>query len=95
MDGIRRELTGDRRRLALEIGRRLASARTRAGRSQHEAAAELGLAQSAIAKLEQGNRKLGLLEALDLAAFYGVPPTEFDPRQRDAVRQAPPPEEES
>lgn len=61
---------GNRRRLAREIGQRLAAARAKAGRSQSEAATRLGLAQSAIAKLEQDRRQLALLEALDLPAYY-------------------------
>jgi transcriptional regulator with XRE-family HTH domain len=57
----------------------LAAARTAAGRSQAEAAACLGLAQTAIAKLEAGSRRLGLLEAIELGRFYGVSALTFDP----------------
>jgi DNA-binding XRE family transcriptional regulator len=51
--------------------------------TQAEAAAHLGVAQTAIAKLEAGTRSLTLLEAVDLADFYGVALLDFGPRVLD------------
>jgi hypothetical protein len=41
----------------------------------------LGLPESAIAKVERGQRQLSFLEALDLADLYGLSPLELDPRR--------------
>jgi transcriptional regulator with XRE-family HTH domain len=62
------------------MGRRLAAARIAAGFSQVAAATALGIPQSAIAKLELGQRYLSFLEGLDLAALYGADPSTLDPR---------------
>lgn len=69
-----------RRQRGTDIGRRLAQARVAAERTQAQAADALGLAQTAIAKLEAGARTLGFLEALELADLYGVSVLRFDPR---------------
>jgi transcriptional regulator with XRE-family HTH domain len=61
------------------VGRRLASAREAAGISQVEAARELGVPQSAIAKLELGRRQLRFVEGLRLADLYGVAPSLLAP----------------
>jgi transcriptional regulator with XRE-family HTH domain len=61
MPQTRPTLVASRRDLAVQIGQRLAAARTRADLSQAAAAARLGLAQSAIAKLELGDRYLTFL----------------------------------
>jgi ribosome-binding protein aMBF1 (putative translation factor) len=63
------------------IGARLASARVAAGINQEDAAAQLGVAQSAIAKIETGRRTISFLEAADLADLYGIPLAELDPRR--------------
>ncbi|HJP89038.1 MAG TPA: helix-turn-helix transcriptional regulator [Candidatus Limnocylindrales bacterium] len=57
------------------VGRRLAAAREAAGLSQLEAARRLGVPQSAIGKLELGQRQLRFVEGLRLAKIYGVAPT--------------------
>lgn len=69
----------------LAVGQRLAAARTAAGMSQSEAARQLGFAQSRIAKLEIGTRRLLFTEAVDLAKVYGVEITEFVPASRSAT----------
>lgn len=53
------------------IGRLAGDARERAGLSQIDAAAELGVHQSLIAKVEAGQRRLMLSEAVLLAKIYG------------------------
>lgn len=63
----------------LEVGTLLAAARHRAGLSQAAAAAMLGFAQSRIAKLEIGTRRLLFSEAVDLARLYGVELDAFVP----------------
>jgi transcriptional regulator with XRE-family HTH domain len=89
---MRPEVTQQRLAMKVQVGRRLAAARAAAGCSQQQAADCLGLAQTAIAKLEQGRRHLGLLEALDLADLYGVPPEQFDPRrQSKPIEEGTPP----
>jgi len=84
MPRTRPELSASRREQAIEVGRRLAAARARAGCSQTAAAKALGIPQSALAKIELGQRYLSFLEALDLAALYGVPASAFDPRNGGA-----------
>lgn len=63
----------------LAIGRRLADARTTAGLTQTEAARRLGFAQSRVAKLEIGTRRLLFSEAVDLATLYEVSVLDFIP----------------
>jgi transcriptional regulator with XRE-family HTH domain len=74
--------------LRLEVGRRLADARRNAGLSQAQAAKSLGLAQSAIAKVELGRRAASFVEVLALADLYGIDPVTLDPRRPPAA--APP-----
>jgi transcriptional regulator with XRE-family HTH domain len=54
------------------VGRRLAEARLRAGLTQAEAGRRLGMAQSRIAKLEIGTRRLLWSEGVQLAQLYKV-----------------------
>ena len=81
MPRTRPALSAARHEQALELGRRLAAARAEAGYSQAAAATALGIAQSAIAKIELGLRYVSFVEALDLAALYGVTPSDLDPRK--------------
>ena len=69
---------------ARAIGARAARARTAAGLAQGDIARALGVAQSAIAKIERGERRLSFLEALDMAALCGVPVRDLDPRTAPA-----------
>ncbi|MDP9353267.1 MAG: XRE family transcriptional regulator [Chloroflexota bacterium] len=64
-----------------ELGRRLRSARERAGYTQDDAAVALGLDATAVTKMERGRRGVGALELDALAALYGVP---IDELLRDA-----------
>jgi transcriptional regulator with XRE-family HTH domain len=50
--------------------------RKKAGLSQSEVAAKLGRYQSSIANIESGQRRIDVVELLDLAAVIG-----FDPRE--------------
>lgn len=61
----------------LAVGRRLAAARTAANLTQAAAASRLGFAQSRVAKLEIGTRRLLFSEAIDLADLYGVEIDDF------------------
>lgn len=61
------------------LGSRLAAAREKAGLSQLAAAKAIGVPQSVIGKLERGRRQLHFLEALRLAALYGVDCRDIDP----------------
>ena len=63
----------------LAVGRCLAAARNEAGLSQVEVARRLGFAQSRIAKLEIGTRRLLFSEAIALAEMYGVSLSAFVP----------------
>jgi transcriptional regulator with XRE-family HTH domain len=65
----------------LAVGRRLAAARNEASLSQAEVARRLGFAQSRIAKLEIGTRRLLFSEALSLAELYDVTLSAFVPEQ--------------
>ena len=58
--------------LDLAVGRRLAAMRNEAGLTQVEVGRRLGFAQSRIAKLEIGTRRLLFSEAIAIAELYGV-----------------------
>lgn len=61
------------------VGRRLAAVRTKAGLSQTEVARRMGFAQSRIAKLEIGTRRLLFSEAIAFAQLYKVSLSDFVP----------------
>ena len=56
----------------LALGRRLAAIRSEVGLSQTEVARRLGFAQSRIAKLETGTRRLLFSDAIAITDLYGV-----------------------
>ena len=56
-----------------EIGRRLHLARKSRQISQETAGEEIGRDQSAISRIESGDRPVSTLELLRLAALYGQP----------------------
>jgi transcriptional regulator with XRE-family HTH domain len=70
-------------------GRLLGDARETAGLSQAAVAKRLGIAQSRIARLELGKRRLLYSEAVRLARVYGVDISAFDPRGRSPEAVAP------
>lgn len=51
---------------------RIRSIRQILGMSQNDLAERLGLPQPAVARLESGHRRLGLEEAVEIAALAGV-----------------------
>lgn len=53
------------------LARRLKKAREAAGLTQNEAADELGKPQSFISKIEQGERRLDVIELKVIADLYG------------------------
>lgn len=75
--------------LHVAIGRLLGDARQAAGLPQSAAAKALGIAQSRIARLELGRRRLLFTEAVHLARLYGVKVSAFDPRGRAAAEITP------
>jgi transcriptional regulator with XRE-family HTH domain len=87
MPRTRPEVSATRHERAVEVGRRVAAARLQAGCTQVAAARALNIPQSALARVELGQRYLSFIEALDLAALYGVPASAFDPR---TAEDAPP-----
>lgn len=52
-------------------------AREKAGLTQRDAATRLGIPQSIISELENGQRRLDVAELVSLAALYDLPPTWF------------------
>jgi transcriptional regulator with XRE-family HTH domain len=54
------------------IGQRLAAFRRRAHLTQADVGNALGYSQSRVAKVEIGERRLTLTDAIDLARLYGV-----------------------
>lgn len=79
----------DRLGIHAAIGVLLGDARVAAGMPQSEVAKRLGVAQSRIAKLELGTRRLLYVEALQLAALYGLHVTAFDPSGPTQSTKAP------
>ena len=52
-------------------------AREKAGLTQRDAATRLGIPQSIISELENGQRRLDVAELVSLASLYSQPPTWF------------------
>ena len=71
------EATSEHDRL---VGRRLAAARTETGLSQTEVARRMGFAQSRVAKLEIGTRRLLFSEAIAFADLYGISLSDLIPQ---------------
>lgn len=63
------------------VGRRLAAARAKVGLSQTEVARRMGFAQSRVAKLEIGTRRLLFSEAIGFADLYGIALSDLAPDQ--------------
>ena len=77
------EMDADDPALHAAVGRLLGDAREKARLPQSEVARRLGIAQSRIARLELGKRRLLYWEAVAMAQLYGVDISAFDPRGRD------------
>jgi transcriptional regulator with XRE-family HTH domain len=56
---------------------RLASAREEAGLTQREVSQRLGMAHSFLSKCETGERRIDVMELIQLAQLYGKPPGYF------------------
>jgi transcriptional regulator with XRE-family HTH domain len=56
---------------------KLASAREEAGFTQREVSELLGMAHSFLSKCETGDRRIDVLELIQLAELYGKPPQYF------------------
>ncbi|WP_139219540.1 MULTISPECIES: helix-turn-helix domain-containing protein [Actinopolyspora alba group] len=76
--------------LRRRIGMRLRHARTKAGLTTNEAAAELGCSRGKISQMEAGMYRFQHRDVRDLLKFYGVPQAERDPLVEKAKRSAEP-----
>ena len=59
------------------LGRVLVRARERAGLKQSDVAAKLGMPASYLSKIENGTRRLDVIELLHIAEAMGVDPAEI------------------
>jgi transcriptional regulator with XRE-family HTH domain len=62
---------------ATRLGKRLAEARSKAGFTQEQAAAHLGLPRTALVQAEAGRRSVSTLELAELAKLYQTPVADF------------------
>lgn len=69
-----RKLTDDER---TTLAAKLRQAREEAGLTQRDAATALGIPQSTISELENGQRRLDMVELKVLAGLYGKPAASF------------------
>ena len=69
-----------------EFRKRLTKARIDAGVSQAELADQLGKPQSFVSKFERGERRLDVIEFLDVATILGVAPASFLDDLRSSTR---------
>jgi transcriptional regulator with XRE-family HTH domain len=60
-----------------QFRKRLTEARINAGISQADLAERLGKPQSFVSKFERGERRLDIIEFLDVAAILGLGPAAF------------------
>lgn len=71
---LKKHLRTQRHRALVEV---IAKAREAAGLSQRELADELGRSDSFVWKIEAGERRVDVIEFLDIADAVGVPPVEL------------------
>ena len=67
------------------LGRVLVSARERAGLKQSDVAAKLGMPASYLSKIENGTRRLDVIELLQIAEAMGADATELLRELQDAL----------
>ncbi|HEX7420991.1 MAG TPA: helix-turn-helix transcriptional regulator [Thermoanaerobaculia bacterium] len=68
------------------LGHVLVSARERAGLKQSDVAAKLGLPASYLSKIENGSRRLDVIELLNIAEAIGVDPADLIRTLQDALK---------
>jgi len=68
------------------LGRVLVSTRERAGLKQSDVAAKLGMPASYLSKIENGTRRLDVIELLQIAEALGVDAAKIVRELRDALR---------
>lgn len=68
-----------------EVGTHLRSLRVRAGLSQEELAAEVGVGQTAISRIESGERAVSARMLILLADRFGVPASAILKSEEDAL----------
>ncbi|HEY8711656.1 MAG TPA: helix-turn-helix transcriptional regulator [Thermoanaerobaculia bacterium] len=68
------------------LGRVLVLARERAGLKQSDVAAKLGMPASYLSKIENGTRRLDVIELLQIAEALGVDAAKIVRELRDALR---------
>ena len=76
-------------KLASEIvtlGQVLVSARERAGLKQSDVAAKLGLPASYLSKIENGSRRLDVIELLQIAEAIGTDPADLIRKLQTALK---------
>lgn len=78
-DNHRSDMTFD----AIQLGERLAEARSKAGLTQEQAAASLALPRTALVHIESGRRSVSTLELAKLAMLYQAAVVEFFEQQAE------------
>jgi transcriptional regulator with XRE-family HTH domain len=68
------------------LGQVLVSARERAGLKQSDVAAKLGLPASYLSKIENGSRRLDVIELLQIAEAIGTDPEEIVRELQSALK---------
>ena len=68
------------------LGQVLVSARERAGLKQSDVAARLGLPASYLSKIENGSRRLDVIELLQIAEAIGTDPADLIRRLQTALK---------
>jgi transcriptional regulator with XRE-family HTH domain len=68
------------------LGQVLVSARERAGLKQSDVAAKLGLPASYLSKIENGSRRLDVIELLQIAEAIGTDPATLIRALQDALK---------
>lgn len=68
------------------LGRVLVSARERAGLKQSDVALKLGLPASYLSKIENGSRRLDVIELLQIAEAIGTDPAEIVRELQSALK---------
>jgi transcriptional regulator with XRE-family HTH domain len=68
------------------LGHVLVSARERAGLKQSDVAAKLGLPASYLSKIENGSRRLDVIELLQIAEAIGTDPVDLIRTLQDALK---------
>ena len=69
----------------LILGRVLVAARERAGLKQSDVAAKLGVPASYLSKIENGTRRLDVIELIRIAEAIGIDPAEVVGKRQEEI----------